>query len=70
MTWYSETKQAYIDRQWKEDSVCVNYDPRNPERSAIEPGTVPMGKYLAAGIALLLLGVLALVEKGVRPWTL
>jgi hypothetical protein len=57
---------TYIDRHRKGDSVCVCYDPQNPERSAIGPGTVRTGKYVAAGIAPLLLGVLALVEKGVR----
>jgi hypothetical protein len=56
---------TYIDRHRKGDSVCVNYDPENTERSPIEPGTVRIGKYLAAGIAFLLLGVLALEEKGV-----
>ena len=41
-------------------------DPRNPERSAIEAGTIRIGKDLAGAIALLLLGVLALGKKGVR----
>ena len=55
---------TYIDRYRKGDSVCVYYDPQNPEHSAIEPGKVHTGKYLAAGLGFLLLGVLVLVEKG------
>jgi hypothetical protein len=40
------------------------YDPQNPEHSMIEPGTVRIGKYLAAGLGFLLLGVVILVENG------
>lgn len=55
---------AYIDRHGKGDTVCVYYDPHNPEHSAIEPKTVRVVKYLAAGLSFLLLGVLVLL-KGV-----
>ena len=57
---------TYLDRHHKGDSVCVYYDPRNPDHSAIEPGTVSVGKYLAVGLSCLLLGVLVLLEKGGR----
>jgi hypothetical protein len=55
---------TYIDRYRKGDSVCVYYDPQNPEHSEIEPGKVRTGKYLAAGLGFLLLGVLVLLAKG------
>jgi hypothetical protein len=54
----------YINRYRKGDSVCVYYDPQNPEHSVIEPGKARTGKYLLAGLALFLLGVLVLLEKG------
>jgi len=54
---------SYIDRHRKGDPVCVYYDPQNPERSMIEPGEVRSGKYLAAGLGFLLLGVLVLLGK-------
>jgi len=55
---------SFIDGHRKGDSVCVYYDPRNPERSAIEPGTARYGRFFAAGVACLLFGVLILLEKG------
>jgi hypothetical protein len=55
---------TYIDRHRKGDSVCVYYDPQNPEHSMIEPGGVRNGKYFAAGLGFLLLGVLVLLENG------
>jgi len=55
---------TYIDRYRKGDSVCVYYDPENPERSAIELGTVRIGKYLLTGLGFLLLGILVLLEQG------
>jgi hypothetical protein len=60
---FSDEAEAwtYINRHCKGDSVCVYYDPRNPEHSAIEPGTVRVGKYLGAGLGFLLLGILVLL---------
>jgi hypothetical protein len=40
------------------------YDPQNPEHSMIEPGGVRNGKYLAAELGFLLLGVLVLLKNG------
>jgi uncharacterized protein DUF3592 len=54
----------YLDRHRKGDPVSVYYDPQNPERSAIEPGAVRNGKYLAAGLGLLLFGFLVLLVRG------
>lgn len=54
----------YVDRHRKGDPVCVYYDPQNPEHSMIEPGGVRNGKYLAAGLGFLLLGVLVLLKNG------
>ena len=53
----------YISRYRKGDSVCVYYDPRNPEHSAIEQGTIRYGSYLAAGIGFVLLGLVLLKER-------
>ena len=54
----------YVDRHRKGNPVRVYYDPQNPEHSMIEPGAVRIGKYLAAGLGFLLLGVVILVENG------
>ena len=67
MTWYSETKQTRgLILTVIGKGIPFACDPRNPERSAIEAGTIRIGKDLAGAIALLLLGVLALGKKGVR----
>jgi hypothetical protein len=58
---------SYIDHHQKGDSVCVYYNPHNPERSAIEPGGARYGRYLAAGLGFLLLGALLLLEKNQLP---
>jgi hypothetical protein len=42
--------------------VCITT--QNPEHSMIEPGAIRIGKYLAAGLGFLLLGVVILVENG------
>jgi len=47
----------YVDRHRKGEAVCVYYDPQEPDCSLIEPGTVSYRKYLAAGVAFVLLGV-------------
>ena len=47
----------YVDRHRKGETVCVYYDPEKPEHSSIEPGTASYRKYLVAGLAFLLLGV-------------
>ena len=53
----------YIDRHQKGDSVCVYFDPQNPEHSAVEPGEARFGKYLVAGLSFFLLGVALLAWR-------
>ncbi len=47
----------YVDGHRKGEAVCVYYDPQKPKCSLIEPGTVSYRKYLAAGVAFVLLGM-------------
>jgi hypothetical protein len=58
---------SYLDCHRTGDSVCVYYDPENPEHSAIEPGTARVGRYVLAGLCFLLLGVLVLLHRGGKP---
>jgi hypothetical protein len=53
----------YIDCHRKGDSVCVYYDPQNPQDSVIEPGEAPSSKYFLAGLGFFLLGFLVLLEN-------
>ena len=47
----------YVDQHRKGEAVCVYYDPQKPECSLIEPGIASYRKYIAAGVAFLLLGM-------------
>ena len=54
----------YINQHQKGACVCVYYDPKQPERSMIEPGTGTVGKYLFAGLVFFLIGLFVLLRDG------